>query len=513
MATSPGSYDRREHTSIRKRGKTVSGAIPDISVPATAEQHDVVPPIETMRFPWSSPSAPTSPIEHTRPSSSGASPAKSSSSGHRRTISGNIFSKFNFLRPSSSGGDDGSGTLRPPTRERRSGSRGEKDREQTSPTKTLFSRKSIDDDQPQISSSNVSPEKDKEQEASGGGGGALASALKQSKTRKRKGSLRKTALLGGRKILSDGRERKGSFSLLQRSGSAAKQKHATSVQPEYEEAVVMDNEPESPLTDDNYEEQAASAEVAEAETSRPTQELRSQHSYEDSIASTASDTSWPEPAAVSAARLALLTDHITHTNHHEGRSRTGTMVNDLGSPLDMKSPVSQASNTSTTTDDDDVLTFDRPIKPSSGGNAVPPPPLSSSATSYFPSTSLPTHRRSSKRRSPLSRTLPLNATPSAPYASSELGHDYTETAYWGWVLLIATWLTFTVGMGSCLEIWSWAWDVGETPYAPPELEDDPTLPIVGYYPALMVLTGVVSWVWITVAWVGMKYFRHAKIEV
>ena len=515
MATSPGSYDRREHNSNRRRGKTVSGAIPDISVPATIEQHDVVTPIETMRFPWSSPSAPTSPIEPTRPSTSGASPAKSSTSGHRRTISGNIFSKFNFLRPSSSGGDDGSGTLRPPTRERRSGSRGEKDRDQTSPTKSLFSRKSIDDDQPQVSSQNVSPEKDKEQEASGGGGGALASALKQSKTRKRKGSLRKTALLGGRKILSEGRERKGSFSLLQRSGSAAKQKQATSVQPEYEEAVVMDNEPESPLTDDGYEEQASSAQAAEAEPSRLAQDLKSQHSYEGSIASTTSDTSWPEPAAVSAARLALLTDHVSH---QEGRSRTGTMVNDLGSPLDMKSPVSQASNTSTTTDDDDVLTFDRPAKPPNAGNSVPPP-LSSSATSYFPSlsstSSLATRRRSSKRRSPLSRTLPLNAaSTSAPYTvSSELGHDYTETAYWGWVLLIVTWITFTVGMGSCLEIWSWAWDVGETPYAPPELEDDPTLPIVGYYPALMVLTGVVSWVWITVAWVGMKYFRHAKIEV
>lgn len=69
-------------------------------------------------------------------------------------------------------------------------------------------------------------------------------------------------------------------------------------------------------------------------------------------------------------------------------------------------------------------------------------------------------------------------------------------------------------MGSCLDIWSWAWDVGETPYAPPELEDDETLPIVGYYPALIVLTaGVVGWLWVGVAWVGMKYFRHAKIEV
>ena len=100
-----------------------------------------------------------------------------------------------------------------------------------------------------------------------------------------------------------------------------------------------------------------------------------------------------------------------------------------------------------------------------------------------------------------------------PYQPPADPHDYTETEYWGWIILLFTWVTFTVGMGSCLEIWSWAWDVGETPYAPPELEDDPTLPIVGYYPALIVLTGVVAWVWITVAWVGMKYFRHAKIEV
>ena len=79
------------------------------------------------------------------------------------------------------------------------------------------------------------------------------------------------------------------------------------------------------------------------------------------------------------------------------------------------------------------------------------------------------------------------------------------------MILILTWAVFVMGMGSCFEVWSWAWDVGETPYAPPELEDDPTLPIVGYYPALIILTGVMAWVWVVVAWVGMKYFRHAKM--
>lgn len=90
--------------------------------------------------------------------------------------------------------------------------------------------------------------------------------------------------------------------------------------------------------------------------------------------------------------------------------------------------------------------------------------------------------------------------------------DYAETAWWGWVMLIVTWVVFVTGMGSCLGVWSWAWDVGKTPYAPPELEDDPTLPIVGYYPALLILTCVMAWVWVVVAWIGMKYFRHAKIS-
>jgi hypothetical protein len=90
-------------------------------------------------------------------------------------------------------------------------------------------------------------------------------------------------------------------------------------------------------------------------------------------------------------------------------------------------------------------------------------------------------------------------------------HDYSVTEWWGWIILVSTWIVFVVGMGSCLGVWSWAWDVGETPYAPPELEDDPTLPIIGYYPALIAMTGVMAWVWVIVAWVGMKYFRHARV--
>ncbi|KAH0493710.1 hypothetical protein TgHK011_000364 [Trichoderma gracile] len=130
-------------------------------------------------------------------------------------------------------------------------------------------------------------------------------------------------------------------------------------------------------------------------------------------------------------------------------------------------------------------------------------PLSSGSESYYAGRVAAERRQ--KAKSPLSYSAPTLPQPA-------VGWDYSETEWWGWVVLTVTWFVFVMGMGSCLDVWSWAWDVGKTPYAPPELEDDPTLPIVGYYPALITLTCVMAWVWVVVAWVGMKYFRHAKIS-
>lgn len=137
-----------------------------------------------------------------------------------------------------------------------------------------------------------------------------------------------------------------------------------------------------------------------------------------------------------------------------------------------------------------------------------------SGDSYFPpvSPNLPRHQAiaiGAHPKSPLAvATVTLPLEPLSPTQD----WDYSETEWWGWVILAMTWGVFVMGMGSCFGVWSWAWDVGQTPYAPPELEDDPTLPIVGYYPALIILTGVMAWVWVVVAWVGMKYFRHAKMQ-
>ncbi|KAK0735633.1 hypothetical protein B0T21DRAFT_189892 [Apiosordaria backusii] len=116
-----------------------------------------------------------------------------------------------------------------------------------------------------------------------------------------------------------------------------------------------------------------------------------------------------------------------------------------------------------------------------------------------------------RAKSPLALTS-LAGLSTTPLPQPDTDWDYSETEWWGWVVLIVTWTVFVIGMGSCLGVWSWAWDVGTTPYAPPELEDDPTLPIVGYYPALIILSCVMAWVWVVVAWVGMKYFRHARVS-
>ena len=165
-----------------------------------------------------------------------------------------------------------------------------------------------------------------------------------------------------------------------------------------------------------------------------------------------------------------------------------------------------------TTDDEDIISFPRSTSSNPAIAAATMtaglhlPPASSSSDSYYALQADSTYRPIHRAKSPL-------ATHSVDIASSsEITWDYSETEWWGWIILIVTWLVFVVGMGSCFGVWSWAWDVGETPYAPPELEDDPTLPIVGYYPALIVLTAVMSWVWVVVAWVGMKYFKHANIS-
>jgi Phosphatidylinositol N-acetylglucosaminyltransferase subunit Y len=193
---------------------------------------------------------------------------------------------------------------------------------------------------------------------------------------------------------------------------------------------------------------------------------------------------------------------VASSRDHDHLPRRSSSSERSHPPSDARPSLTETprADASTTDDDADHLTL-RARSTSGSYNPLAPVPTPLSAP--------PAARRKTTGRSQapssLSKAIGVLADPIAET------HDYSETEWWGWIILLSTWIVFVVGMGSCLGVWSWAWDVGETPYAPPELEDDPTLPIVGYYPALLVMTGVMAWVWVIVAWVGMKYFRHARV--
>jgi hypothetical protein len=324
--------------------------------------------------------------------------------GHKRSSSGGILSKLSFLRASA---DDSQShaDLTPPSPESIPGD------DRTSPKKS--SR-------------------------------AMAVAVQQQKTRRRKPSLRKAALLGR---------------------GAQREKKEVRTPPETgHHANYHGNGPPNSASPEDLLPTAFASGVSEA-TPRP-----SMQGY-----------------ASGASRIP------THINTHPLGTEDQLVI----------SPTSAAAYTSTT-DEEDILSI-------SSHNSLPlrgGPSASLGSDSYFPSGFLARSRPSKKPKSPLS----IGGLAASPLPVADEEWDYSETEWWGWVVLIVTWVVFVTGMGSCLGVWSWAWDVGETPYAPPELEDDPTLPIVGYYPALIILTAVMAWVWVVVAWVGMKYFRHAKIS-
>ena len=203
-------------------------------------------------------------------------------------------------------------------------------------------------------------------------------------------------------------------------------------------------------------------------------------SYENAPLNSSSDSGWLLPEGE-------LSRH-THASALDTAERSRLLASPIASPV---------GPYASTTDEDEALTFYRP--PMAGG----------SGTLYSLTSQDPTVQRRRSNRS--DRRTSLTIVQTSTDAEDENEWDYSETEWWGWVVLAVTWIVFVVGMGSCLGVWSWAWDVGETPYAPPELEDDESLPIVGYYPALIVCTAVMSWVWVVIAWVGMKYFRHSKM--
>ncbi|KAL4888711.1 hypothetical protein BDV59DRAFT_187913 [Aspergillus ambiguus] len=286
------------------------------------------------------------------------------------------------------------------------------------------------------------------------GGRAMSSALQHRRTRRRRGSLRKTALLGTRLDYRDKKPARTPIDVLRGSDMSGPQQLHPRQQPLPSAADMR------PLTD-------------------------------------------------SVPSADPLSPHAQHIPERNGNPPTTWGLMDDGS---LDGPAAAAAPdhrqlSEVTTDDEDVVTFPRVKNSNAAVAAVAAglhlPAASSSSDSYFALQPDSTYRAMHRSKTGLAADMA---------SSQDMVWDYSETESWGWIILIVTWLVFVVGMGSCFGVWSWAWDVGETPYAPPELEDDPTLPIVGYYPALIILTAVMSWVWVIIAWVGMKYFKHANIS-
>ena len=274
---------------------------------------------------------------------------------------------------------------------------------------------------------------------------AMAMAVNQKSVRKRKGSLRKTALLDGGRRRAEDKERRSNHL----NGIVSADPHNAS-----------QKESGAPSTPTNS---------FDLPTPRPI-------------------SSVPPPVPM-----------VTHPIHGDP-SKISAQGNDSQPYSTLQRPMT-ADSTASTTDEEEF---------SISATTVGLLPLAKEPQdSYFPPQPrlLPT-----RTTTPSSHSSPLAALPPTVPFPTPSEWDYSETRWWGWIILVVTWIVFVVGMGSCFEVWSWAWDVGETPYAPPELEDDPTLPIVGYYPALIILTLVMAWVWVTVAGVGMKYFKHANIS-
>lgn len=281
-----------------------------------------------------------------------------------------------------------------------------------------------------------------------------ASILQQTKTRRRRGSLRKVALLGR----GAQRERRESRSLAIDTSHVAVYGMGSS---------------------NSYTESPAQIGTNNMLTYNDTSDLTPRASVNEYIR--------PE-------------DVLAKPSNFSPTSPTTQMTTQ---PLSTTDQSSHGSYTST--DEEEVLQLPR------SSAALRQGIMTSGPNPYFgglDTSVLQQQRRQSihRAKSPLSYSgLSTSTLPAEDW-------DYSDTEWWGWVVLCVTWFVFVIGMGSCFDVWSWAWDVGKTPYAPPELEDDPTLPIVGYYPALIILTGVMAWVWVINAWVGMKYFRHAKIS-
>lgn len=270
-------------------------------------------------------------------------PVDGGSTGHKRSVSGSLLSKLSFLRASS----DGNQTTADQVALEPEFTPGD---DRTSPKKTSRAM-------------------------------AVAVAVQQQKTRRRKGSLRKAALLGR--------------------GAQRERKEV--------KAVPLETGHQIGYTGDG--------------TLSPTSpdELRPPSGFGLGIDTT------PRPSM----------EGYASRNNNILLSPIKTLPMGTEDHL-VTSPTSATSPTLTytsTTDEDDVLSIPSHSLPA----ARILPSTSSGSDSYFPpgSGSL-ARRRSQNAKSPLS----LGGLAASPLPPPDAEWDYSETEWWGWVVLIVTWVVF-----------------------------------------------------------------------
>lgn len=86
---------------------------------------------------------------------------------------------------------------------------------------------------------------------------------------------------------------------------------------------------------------------------------------------------------------------------------------------------------------------------------------------------------------------------------------------YGWAILFATWTIVILGITSVMGMWDSYLE--SFLYAPiprdlpsGKFEKETGYPIQNYYPCLIFVTFIASWVWCIISWMGMKFFRHTK---
>lgn len=88
--------------------------------------------------------------------------------------------------------------------------------------------------------------------------------------------------------------------------------------------------------------------------------------------------------------------------------------------------------------------------------------------------------------------------------------DHRSLVAYGWVILIGTWVIVILGISSMLGTWD-SFFLGVTPPVDSSsYEKETGFPIAGYYPCLIFMTFIASWVWCIISWMGIKFFRHTK---